>query len=189
MKRILVIIMVLVGCLTTQAHAQADAQCDYTLVFENIRIGGTEIDDGWFFSGFSEGGFFLDFCGVYTGETTDTFYAEITDREGNYFGSGYGTAIWTPSSYLHGTIRYSRGDFFLAGTGGLNDSSTFLLRYRSIRGVGYLAEMIPAAGKQSLSAGRHKFRRLDPARLEAVKGRRSPAAVEKRTLPGLRSNP
>ena len=121
MKRFGGVAVILFLLLTARVYAQSD--CDYVLSFENVSLSGTQIEDGYFFSGFSQYGYYLDICGVYTGNTTDSIYAELSDDSGVYW-SVYGTIIWNEamtraivqasyldeaySTYLDGTIKFFR---------------------------------------------------------------------------------
>jgi hypothetical protein len=179
MKRFVGVAIILFLLFTVQVHAQS--ACDYVLSFENVSISGTSVEDGYLFSGFSQYGYYLDICGFYTGATTDSIYAELSDDSGVYW-FVYGTMIWNEemtrafvqasyldevySTYLDGTVRYSNGWYKISAKGGDNDSSSYVDIYKKIygaRGV-YNDEMISVS-----QGGRAKFKVLDASKVSGLR--------------------
>lgn len=125
MKRFAGVAVILFLLLTVRVHAQS--VCDYVLSFEDVSLSGTSIEDGYFFSGFSQYGYYFDICGIYTAtNTTDLMYAELSDDSGVYW-SVYGTMIWnqemtrayyrlpTSTKYIPRTLT-GPSDFRMDGT-------------------------------------------------------------------------
>jgi hypothetical protein len=179
MKRYWGVVVILFLLLTVRVYAQSD--CDYVLSFENVSLSGTQIEDGYFPSGFSEYGYYLDICGVYTGNTTDSIYAELSDDSGVYW-SVYGTIIWNESmtkayvqasyldeaysTYLDGTIKLSRGWYKISAKGGDNDSASYITIFKNINGMGaFLDNAVTSLGQ----GGRTKFKNLDKSKLFGLK--------------------
>ena len=139
---------------TVQVHAQS--ACDYVLSFENVSLSGTSVDDGYLFSGFSQYGYYLDICGFYTGATTDSIYAELSDDSGVYW-FVYGTMIWNEemtrafvqasyldevySTYLDGTVRYSNGWYKISAKGGTMKAPPTSIYTRKLMGHGAYSTM------------------------------------------------
>jgi hypothetical protein len=175
MKRYRGIVSILFLLFAIPVYAQS--QCDYILSFENISLSGTQIEDGYFRFGFSEYGYYLDICGVYTGNTTDSIYAELSDDSTVYW-FVYGTIIWnesmtkayvqasyldeTYSTYLDGTITSSREWYKISAKGGDNDSVSYITLFKNIKGTGYFLDNTATNLAQD---GRTKFKYLDSSRL------------------------
>jgi hypothetical protein len=189
MKRYWGVVVILFLLFAVRVYAQSD--CDYVLSFENVSFSRTQIDDGYFVSGFSEYGYYLDICGVYTGNTTDSIYAELSDDSGVYW-SVYGTIIWnkamtnayiqasyldeTYSTYLDGTIKLSRRRYKISAKGGDNDSVSYITIFNNINGTGDLLDN----GVSSLGqGGRTKFKNLDKSKLFGLKKK-----LQTQTQPG-----
>ncbi len=133
-------------------HTSPTTQCDYNLSFYITTWSGKTIEDGYFSSSFSDSGYYFDICGNYVGDTSDYFYGELVDDIGNLYLAAYGTIIWNNptnatsayiqggyyddvySSYIDGTIKYSRGKYTLTAKGGASDD-TFIGLYTSIKGA------------------------------------------------------
>lgn len=179
MRRFLGVGLGLVLLCAVPVYAQTG--CDYVLSFENVYLSGTSIDDGYLFSRFSQGGFYLDICGVYTGSTTDSIYAELSDDSGVYW-YVYGTMIWNPwmtravlqatyldevySTYLEGTVRYSNGWYRLSAIGGDNDSTSYIDIFKRITGRwGVFDDSLSSLSQ----AGRVKFKNLDLSKLSSLR--------------------
>ena len=179
MKRFAGVAIILFLLFTVQVHAQSD--CDYVLSFENVSLSGTSVDDGYLLSGFSQSGYYLDICGFYTGATTDSMYAELSDDSGVYW-SVYGTMIWNEemtrafvqasyldevySTYLDGTVRYSNGWYKISAKGGDNDSSSYVDIYKKINGTWGEFNNEMASVSQ---AGRTKFKNLDTSNVSGLR--------------------
>ena len=179
MKRFWGGVVILFLLLTVRVYAQSD--CDYVLSFENVSLSGTQIEDGYFSSGFSEYGYYLDICGVYTGNTTDSIYAELSDDSGGYW-SVYGTIIWNwamtnwyvqacyldeaYSTYLDGTIKLSSHWYKISAKGGDNDSASYIILFKKISGIGdFLDDAAISLGQ----GARTKFKNLDKSKLFGLK--------------------
>ena len=185
MKKIVGVLALMLALLAVPVYAE-DAECDYILSFEDVRLSETEIDDGYDIANFSEYGYYLDICGLFNGATSDVIYAELSD-DGNVLWDVYGTVIWNPkgtsayiqgsdltedfSTYLDGKIQWSRGLYSISATGGVSDGYSFILKYKSIRGVGYLDawNLLKASGLDQ--TGRGKFQKLDKAKLLGLKAK------------------
>jgi hypothetical protein len=164
---------------STPAYAQSE--CDYILSFENVSFSGTQVEDGYVRYGFSDGGYYLDICGVYTGYTTDSIYAELSDGSSVYW-FVYGTTIWNESmtkgyiqasyldeiysTHLDGTITSSGGWYKLSAKGGDNDSISYISLFKSIKGWGYFLDNTATGLSQP---GRIRLRNLDPSKLHGLK--------------------
>jgi hypothetical protein len=187
MKRFTGFALILFFIFTVPVHAQS--VCDYVLSFENVSLSGTSIEDGYLFSGFSQYGYYLDICGIYTGSTTDSIYAELSDDSGVYW-FVYGTMIWNEdmtraymqasyldevyATYLDGTVGYSRGWYKISAKGGDNDSSSYIDIYKKIYGSWGAFDNALANISQ---VGRTKFKNLAASEVSGLR--------EKiRTLPG-----
>ena len=161
MKRVIGIMMLLwVLLVAVPAHALTEDQCffdlkgDYYISFNLSTFSGKEIDDGYVSSNFSDTGRSFTLCGFLnpdTTSTTDSFFGEVYDltdklaylksegaiiwnSKGAYLQGGYDNGI--TSSYFDGTIKCSRGKCSLTAKGGINDYSSFIVSYTSIRGSG-----------------------------------------------------
>jgi len=185
MKKILGGVTIVLILFAAPGYAQ-DLECDYMLSFEDLQLTETEIDDGYSIANFSEYGYYFDICGLFNGATSDVIYAELSDDFGFYWDI-YGTIIWNPkgtsayiqgsdltedfSTYLDGKIKWSRGLYSISATGGVNDGYSFILRYKSIRGYGYLDswDLLKASGLDQI--GRGKFQNLDKAKLLGLKAK------------------
>lgn len=179
MKRLALVAIILSLVFVAQAHAQS--VCDYVLSFENVKLSGTSVEDDYFSSGFSQYGLYLDICGVYTGFTTDSIYAELSDDSGVYW-FVYGTIIWNDqmtrayvqasyldeiySTYLDGTIRYSNGWYKISAKGGDNDSSSYIDIYKKINGSWGTFDNTLASASQ---VGRTKFKNLDQSKVSGLR--------------------
>lgn len=179
MKRLAVVAIILSLAFVVQVHAQS--VCDYVLSFEDVKLSGKSVEDGYFFSGFSQYGLYLDICGVYTGFTTDSIYAELSDDSGVYW-FVYGTMIWNEqmtrayvqvsyldeiySTYLDGTIRYSNGWYKISAKGGDNDSSSYIDIYKKINGSWGTFDNTLASASQ---VGRAKFKNLDQSKISGLR--------------------
>jgi len=180
MKRFAGVAVILFLLLTVRVHAQS--VCDYVLSFEDVSLSGTSIEDGYFFSGFSQYGYYFDICGVYTAtNTTDLIYAELSDDSGVYW-SVYGTMIWNQamtrahiqasyldevySTYLDGTIRFSNGWYKISAKGGDNDSVSYIDIYKRINGRWGVFDDAVASVSQG---GRTKFENLDVSKLSGLR--------------------
>jgi len=179
MKRFAGAAIILFLLFTVQVHAQS--ACDYVLSFENISLSGTSVDDGYLFSGFSQYGYYLDICGFYTGATTDSIYAELSDDSGVYW-FVYGTMIWNEemtrafvqasyldevySTYLDGTVRYSNGWYKISAKGGDNDSSSYVDIYKKIYGAWGVYNYEIAGISQG---GRVKFKTLEASKVSGLR--------------------
>ena len=179
MKRFAGVAIILFLLFTVQVHAQS--ACDYVLSFENVSISGTSAEDGYLFSGFSQYGYYLDICGFYTGATTDSIYAELSDDSGVYW-FVYGTMIWNEemtrafvqasyldevySTYLDGTVRYSHGWYKISAKGGDNDSSSYIDIYKKINGTWGAYNNAMASVSQG---GRTKFKNLDASKVSGLR--------------------
>lgn len=164
-------------------HGQ-DLECDYVLSLA-VSAKGIDVEDGYNLWAVLDSGY-LDICGVFNGATTDIIYAEFSDDFDVYWDI-YGTVIWNRagtrayiqgsdltedlSSYLDGTIRWSRGLYRISAAGGVNDGNSFILRYSSILGYGYLDlwEVLKASELEGSRTPR--FQRLDQAKLKKWKER------------------
>ena len=184
MKRILGVLVVMLALAAVPVYAQ-ESECDYVLSFEDVSLRGTEIDDGYDIFDFFGYNFYFDICGLFNGATTDLIYGELSDDLGEIYLDIYGTAIWNHkgtkayvqgsdlteelSTYLDGTIKWSRGIYRISATGGVNDGFSFVQKYKSIRGLGYLesSEMLKASGLDQL--GRVKFQKLDKTKFLGLK--------------------
>lgn len=189
MKRYWGVVLILLLLFSVRVYAQSD--CDYVLSFENVSLSGTLIEDGYFPSGLSGYGFYLDICGVYTGYTTDSIYAELSDDLGVYW-SVYGTIIWNKSmttayvqasyldevysTYLDGTIKFSKGWYKISAKGGDNDSVSYITIFKNINGVGDFWDNAVTGLNQE---GRTKFNNLDKSRLLGLKNK-----LQTQTQPG-----
>ena len=179
MKRFAGVAIILFLLFTVQVHAQS--ACDYVLSFENVSLSGTSVDDGYLFSGFSQYGYYLDICGFYTGATTDSIYAELSDDSGVYW-FVYGTMIWneemrrafvqasyldeTYSTYLDGTVRYSNGWYKISAKGGDNESSSYIDIYKKINGTwGVFNNEMHSVSQ----VGRTKFKNLDTSKVSGLR--------------------
>jgi hypothetical protein len=180
MKRFTGVAVILFLLLTVRVHAQS--ACDYVLSFEDVSFSGTSIEDGYFFSGFSQYGYYLDICGVYSDTaTTDSIYAELSDDTGVYWWV-YGTMIWNQemtrayvqasyldevySTYLDGTIRFSNGWYRISAKGGDNDSASYIDIYKRINGRWGVFDNAVASLSQG---GRTKFKNLDGSKLSGLR--------------------
>ncbi len=179
MKRYWGVVVIPFLLFAVPVYAQSD--CDYVLSFENVGLSGTQIEDGYFQSGFSEYGYYLDICGIYTGDTTDSIYAELSDDLGVYL-SVYGTIIWNwamtngyiqasyldeaYSTYLDGTIRRSGGWYKISAKGGDNDSVSYITKFNNIKGNGYFWDNTVSSLGQG---GRTKFKNLDKSKFFGLK--------------------
>jgi hypothetical protein len=179
MKRFAGVAIILFLLFTVQVHAQS--ACDYVLSFENVSLAGTSVDDGYLLSGFSQYGYYLDICGFYTGATTDSIYAELSDDSGVYW-FVYGTMIWNEemtrafvqasyldevySTYLDGTVRYSNGWYKISAKGGDNDSSSYVDKYKKINGTWGVFNNEMASVSQG---GRTKFKNLDASKVSGLR--------------------
>jgi hypothetical protein len=179
MKRFAGVAIILFLLFTVQVHAQS--ACDYVLSFENVSLSGTSVDDGYLFSGFSQYGYYLDICGIYTGSTSDSIYAELSDDSGVYW-FVYGTMIWNEdmtrafvqasyldevySTYLDGTVRYSNGWYKISAKGGDNDSSSYVDIYKKIYGAWGVYNYETAGISQG---GRVKFKTLDASKVSGLR--------------------
>jgi len=179
MKRFAGIALILFLVFAGQVHAQS--ACDYVLSFEDVSLSGTSVEDGYLFSGFSQYGYYLDICGIYTGSTTDSIYAELSDDSGVYW-FVYGTMIWNEemtrafvqasyldeiySTYLDGTIRYSNGWYKISAKGGDNDSSSYVDIYKKIYGAWGVYNYEIAGVTQG---GRVKFKTLDASKVSGLR--------------------
>jgi len=161
-----------------------DLECDYVLSFA-VSAKGIDVEDGYDLWGVLDHGY-LDICGLFNGATTDAIYAEFSDDFDVYWDI-YGTVIWNPagtrayiqgsdikeemSSYLDGTIRWSRGLYRISAAGGVNDGYSFILRYNSILGYGSLdlSEVLKASELEGSRTPR--FQKLDQAKLKKWKER------------------
>lgn len=164
-------------------HGQ-DVACDYVLSFA-VNVRGIEIEDGYDLWEVLDRGY-LDICGVFNGATTDIIYAEFSDDFAVYWNI-YGTIVWNPagtrayvqgsdltedlSSYLDGNLRWSRGVYRLSATGGVNDGYSFILKYKSILGYGYLDswEVLKATGLDAIRTPR--FQNIDQVKWNRWKER------------------
>ncbi len=180
MKRFAGVAVILFLLLTVRVHAQS--VCDYVLSFEDVSLSGTSIEDGYFFSGFSQYGYYFDICGIYTAtNTTDLIYAELSDDSGVYW-SVYGTMIWNQemtrayiqasyldevySTYLDGTIRFSNGWYKISAKGGDNDSASYIDIYKRINGKwGVFDDVVDSVSQ----GGRTKFKNLDGSKLSGLR--------------------
>ena len=180
MKRFAGVVVILFLLLSVPVHAQS--VCDYVLSFEDVSLSGTSIEDGYFFSGFSEYGYYFDICGIYTAtNTTDLIYAELSDDTGVYWWV-YGTMIWNQemtrayiqasyldevySTYLDGTIRFSNGWYKISAKGGDNDSASYIDIYKRINGKWGILDDAAASVSQG---GRTKFKNLDGLKLSGLR--------------------
>jgi hypothetical protein len=179
MKRYWGVAIILV--LLSAIPAFAQSECDYVLSFESVSFSGTQVEDGYFRSGFSDDGYYLDICGVYTGNTTDSIYAELSDDSSTYW-FVYGTIIWnesmtkgyiqasyldeTYSTYLDGSITSSRGWYKISAKGGDNDSVSYITLFKNFKGRGYFLDDAAAGLNQD---GRARFQNLDRLKLQGLK--------------------
>ncbi len=179
MKRYWKAAVILIVLSATPVYAQLE--CDYILSFENVSFSGTQVEDGYFRSGFSDYGYYLDICGVYTGNTTDSIYAELSDESSTYW-FVYGTIIWnesmtkgyiqasyldeTYSTYLDGTITSSREWYKISAKGGDNDSVSYITLFKNFKGKGYFLEEAATGLNQD---GRARFQNLDRSKLQGLK--------------------
>jgi hypothetical protein len=173
----------LILCLFFAVQVHAQSVCDYTLSFEDVSIAGTSVEDGYLFSGFSQYGYYLDICGIYTGSTADSIYAELSDDGGIYW-YVYGTMIWNEdmtrayvqasyldevySTYLDGTVRYSNGWYRISAKGGDNDSSSYIDMYKKMNGSWGTFDNAFASVSQ---VGRAKFKNLDASKVSGLRGK------------------
>ena len=171
--------VILILLSATPVYAQLE--CDYILSFENVSFSGTQVEDGYFRSGFSDDGYYFDICGVYTGNTTDSIYAELSDESSTYW-FVYGTIIWnesmtkgyiqasyldeTYSTYLDGTITSSREWYKISANGGDNDSVSYITLFKNFKGRGYFLDDAAAGLNQD---GRTRFQNLDRSKLQGLK--------------------
>jgi hypothetical protein len=178
MKRYCGAVVILLLLFAVPVYAQWG--CDYVLSFENVSPSGTRIYDGYILSEFSRYGYYLDICGIYTGYTTDSIYAELSDDFGVY-GFLYGTIIWNEemknayiqasyldevySMYLDGTIKFSRGQYNLSAKGGFNNSFSNIIRF-DINGEG---DFLDNAATNLSQEKRTKFKHLDTSKLLGLK--------------------
>jgi hypothetical protein len=181
MKRYCKAAIILILLSATSVYAQSE--CDYVLSFGNVSFAGTQVEDGYFRSGFSDDGYYFDICGVYTGNTTDSIYAELSDESSTYW-FVYGTIIWnesmtkgyvqasyldeTYSTYLDGTITSSREWYKISAKGGDNDSVSYIIIFKNINGVGDFWDNAVTSLNQE---GRTKFNNLDKSRLLGLKNK------------------
>jgi hypothetical protein len=179
MKRYCKAAIILILLSATSVYAQSE--CDYVLSFGNVSFAGTQVEDGYFRSGFSDDGYYFDICGVYTGNTTDSIYAELSDESSTYW-FVYGTIIWnesmtkgyvqasyldeTYSTYLDGTITSSREWYKISAKGGDNDSVSYITQFKNIKGKGYFLDQAAAGLNQD---GRARFQNLDRSKLQGLK--------------------
>jgi hypothetical protein len=181
MKRFCGVAVILFLLLAVRVYAQSE-DCDYVLSFEDVRLSGKQVEDGYFLYGFSEYGYYLDICGFYTdGNTTESIYAELSDDSDVFWGV-YGTIIWneawkkayvqasylddTYSTYLDGTIKYSGGWYRISAKGGDNDSFSYITLFNKINGIG---GFLDNEGASLSKGGRTKFKNLDKSRLLGMK--------------------
>ena len=171
--------VILILLSATPVYAQLE--CDYILSFENVSFSGTQVEDGYYRSGFSDYGYYLDICGVYTGNTTDSIYAELSDDSSTYW-FVYGTIIWnesmtkgyiqasyldeTYSTYLDGTITSSREWYKISAKGGDNDSVSYITLFKNFKGRGYFLDDAATGLNQD---GRARFQNLDRSKLQGLK--------------------
>lgn len=171
--------VILILFCATPVYAQSE--CDYILSFENVSFSGTQVEDGYVRYGFSDYGYYLDICGVYTGYTTDSIYAELSDGSSVYW-FVYGTTIWNESmtkgyiqatyldelysTHLDGTITSSGGGYKLSAKGGDNDSISYITQFKSIKGTGYFLDNTATGLSQD---GRTRFQHLDRSKLNGLK--------------------
>ena len=187
MKRFCGVAVILFLLLTVRVYAQSEPTCDYVLSFEDVRLSGKQVEDGYFLYGFSEYGYYLDICGFYAENTntTDLIYAELSDDSGVYW-YVYGTAIWdeawkkayvqasylddTYSTYLDGTIKFSGGWYKISAKGGDNGSDNdgvfYITLFNKISGIGGFLDNEVTSLKEG---GRTKFKNLDKSKLFGLK--------------------
>jgi hypothetical protein len=164
MKRMIgTMMLLLVSLVSVPAHALTEEQCfdnlvgDYYISFSLTSFSGKEIDDGYGSFTFSDTGRSFDLCGFLNPDrtsTTDSFAGEVYDHVNSIvFLKSWGTIIWNSkgtnaylqggfdnditSSYIDGTMRCSKGKCTLSAKGGINNYSSFIVSYTSIKGSGF----------------------------------------------------
>ena len=130
----------------------------YYISFALSGFSGKVIDDGYVVSSVSlsdfPSGTSFNLCGaLQASATTDFFFGEVYDSLNSLaYLKSEGTIIWDAGStkaylvggydngitsgYIDGTIKCSRGKCTLTAKGGINDYSSFIVSYTSIRGSG-----------------------------------------------------
>lgn len=166
MKRTVgIIVSLLVLWIADPAYALLEGECfdiyggDYYISFDLSAFSGKQIEDGYVSLNIVNPGMSFDFCGVYHSETesTDSFFGEVYDlgEELAYLKSE-GTIIWNAGStkaylqggynngitsgYIDGTIKCSKDKVrcSLTAKGGINDYSSFIVSYTSMKGTGFI---------------------------------------------------
>jgi hypothetical protein len=146
-------------------HNSPTSECDYQIDFYPVSYSGKAIDDGYYSTGIGDSGWELVVCGTYSGDTADSFVADIYDGDGNLYEKVHGHIVWAKNFksayiqgdtyweddsgnvdtfYMNGTLKASRGVYSFTTTAGetyTNDGSPWIVLFSSFKSTaGYVLD-------------------------------------------------